>query len=213
MRGLARSRHGGRSAATAGVLVAAMLCALGTMTAGCTAEEDRARDAARIRLAEEKAKASAQALGVSLMGELAGALAEGPPEDAVEVCARIAQEISQEVSQEFGATVQRTALRVRHPANAPDDWERAHLERWAAAEDAAALDPVTEVVEGPAGRELRWLGPIVLQELCTTCHGDREAMTPALRERIAEHYPDDAAVGFSPGDLRGAFSVRVPLEE
>jgi len=180
---------------------------------GCTSEAERELEEAKLAMHEERARMASQTLGVALMGELAGALAEGPPEEAVDVCARVAQEISRRVSRENGVSVRRTALRVRNPANAPDAWERAHLERWEAAGNAAVLAPVDEVVETPTGRELRWLGPIVLQDLCTTCHGDPEAMPDALRATIAEHYPEDAAVGFAPGDLRGAFSVRVPLEE
>ena len=40
------------------------------------------------------------------------------------------------------------------------------------------------------------------------CHGDNIA--PEIAARIAEHYPQDRATGFSEGDLRGLIWAEVP---
>ena len=45
-------------------------------------------------------------------------------------------------------------------------------------------------------------------DLCLTCHGLDDTLEPEVRHRLAELYPDDAATGFSRGDLRGAFVVQ-----
>ena len=42
-----------------------------------------------------------------------------------------------------------------------------------------------------------------MQPLCATCHG--ESVEPALLARIRERYPEDQAVGFRVGELRGLF--------
>jgi hypothetical protein len=34
-----------------------------------------------------------------------------------------------------------------------------------------------------------------------------------VRAALEERYPEDDAIGFKPGDLRGAVSVRVPLSK
>jgi hypothetical protein len=47
---------------------------------------------------------------------------------------------------------------------------------------------------------------------CLACHGDPEAIDPQVKRLLAERYPDDTAVGYKPGDLRGAVSVSVLLE-
>jgi hypothetical protein len=44
--------------------------------------------------------------------------------------------------------------------------------------------------------------------VCLTCHG--ATLAPELAAAIRRDYPDDAATGFSQGQLRGAFSVIWP---
>ena len=43
---------------------------------------------------------------------------------------------------------------------------------------------------------------------CVACHGDRDTLDPAIQAILNEQYPHDRATGYSPGDLRGAFSVK-----
>lgn len=49
---------------------------------------------------------------------------------------------------------------------------------------------------------------IDIQPTCLMYHGS-EVVEP-IRDAIAKHYPDDAATGFKPGDLRGGSLVEVP---
>jgi hypothetical protein len=55
-----------------------------------------------------------------------------------------------------------------------------------------------------------YVEPILAQPLCLTCHGD--AIAPALASRIEQLYPQDRAVGFQVGDLRGVFWVEFPAD-
>jgi len=43
------------------------------------------------------------------------------------------------------------------------------------------------------------------QKPCATCHGTN--VDPDLRAEILERYPEDKAVGFKPGEIRGAFTL------
>jgi hypothetical protein len=45
---------------------------------------------------------------------------------------------------------------------------------------------------------------------CLNCHGKPENLAPEVKEMLAHLYPEDKAVGYELGDLRGAFSVHVP---
>ncbi len=45
--------------------------------------------------------------------------------------------------------------------------------------------------------------------LCLTCHGAN--VDPSLREKIEAVYPNDAAVGYNEGDIRGAFTITQPM--
>jgi hypothetical protein len=43
------------------------------------------------------------------------------------------------------------------------------------------------------------------------CHGPREMIADEVQTALSAHYPEDRAVGFSEGDLRGWFWIEVPL--
>ncbi|MFZ5982938.1 MAG: Tll0287-like domain-containing protein [Acidobacteriota bacterium] len=154
-------------------------------------------------------RGAAAALQRGLQAALSAAMREGGPEKAVTVCRDRAPEIAADISRSEGVQVRRTALRVRNPKNAPDAWERETLEAFAArmaeGEDPAALE--RWVLRPEDGKLVyRYMKAIPTGETCLSCHGP--AVEEGLRRRIQEAYPEDAAVGFAKGDLRGAFTIR-----
>ncbi len=157
------------------------------------------------------ARAAASELGTRLKQELRSALTESDPAGGVTICRRRAPEIADSISGPH-LEVGRTALRVRNPANRPDDWERRVLEtfrqRIEAGEDPSTLEhwQVTAVDGTPTGR---WMKAIPMGPQCVLCHGGEIA--EPLAETIAELYPEDQATGFRPGELRGAFTVEMDL--
>lgn len=48
-------------------------------------------------------------------------------------------------------------------------------------------------------------GPVCLQ-----CHGAPDKLAPGVAEALKDLYP--MATGYAVGDLRGAISVRIPIE-
>lgn len=83
----------------------------------------------------------------------------------------------------------------------------------AAGASGAGIGPASEVgVDEEGRRELRYVRPLVMAELCLQCHGPVEGIDASTRALIAERYPGDEAVGFAVGELRGIVSVRVPLD-
>lgn len=158
-----------------------------------------------------RSRAMSAELGTALKSELTAALAQSGPSGAIEVCRVRAPEIAARLSRESGAKVSRTALRVRNPANAPDDLQRAVLEQFAADLASGQIEPPLEaaVEINRGGRiERRYMRAIPTDALCLTCHGTE--LAPEVRAAIARAYPDDQATGFSAGQLRGAFSVIWP---
>lgn len=159
----------------------------------------------------DQARAAGRALGTELMGTLMKELKEGGPAQAVRVCSEVAQDTAAAHTTDT-TTVRRVSLKVRNPADRPDDYERAQLQRLAELHRQGELPgEVAEVRQEDGQRVLRWLKPIVLAEMCLLCHGDPEGFQPEVRELLAERYPDDEAVGYEAGDLRGAISVRMEL--
>lgn len=146
-----------------------------------------------------------------LMAELTKAMTDGGAAAALTVCREKAPAIAASVSKEKGLTVRRTALKVRNPENRPDAWEAEVLKeferRLAGGEDPASIERF-DLTEAGGKRILRYMKAIPAKEACLQCHGDPAAMKPEVKAAVAKLYPDDAAVGFRAGDLRGAFSVK-----
>ena len=159
----------------------------------------------------DQSRQLAMQLGGQLKGELTKAIADGGPIAAINVCYLRAPEIAAQLSQSSGARVGRTALRVRNPSNAPDEFERSVLEQFATDLGSGPIDrPLEAVFEIRRGDavERRYMRAIPTDALCLTCHG--KTIAPELAAAIARDYPKDQATGFEQGQLRGAFSVVWP---
>ncbi len=162
----------------------------------------------------QKARAATQALGVEVRQLLSNALASQGYAGAVQACSQIAQAKTQAVAASQGIPVRRVSLRYRNNASKPDAWESAqlqHLEKQVERQ-IPIPDEVYEVMGNNSQRELRYLKPIKLEAVCMGCHGDKQALAPGVPEKLKVLYPGDKATGYQAGQLRGAISVRVPLD-
>ncbi len=141
-------------------------------------------------------------------------LSSGGPVEAIGACRLRAPVIAAGIGKRWGWEVGRTSLKTRNPANDPDDWERAVLERFearkAAGEDPAKLE-YHEVVQVGGRRLFRYMKAIPTAPLCLSCHG--ENLGAEVAARIDELYPQDRARGFSVGDIRGAFTLKRELRD
>jgi len=159
-----------------------------------------------------QARAAVKALGAGLKRQLIAAIKSGGPIAAIGVCRTIAPVLAERVGKEHALKIGRTALRVRNPANAPDAWERAVLQDFAAkikgGADPAGLEHAETVTGKDGATVFRYMKAIPMASRpCLACHGAPE---PSLKAEITRLYPDDAATGFKPGELRGAFTVTAP---
>ena len=148
----------------------------------------------------------------TLKKELQAAMQEGGPVNAVSVCNLTAPAIASTYSVRNGWDVGRTSLKLRNPDNAPDAWERSVLEdfetRKLAGEDPARME-FYEVVRENGVTELRYMKAIPTAGLCLACHGEQvDSITKARLETL---YPEDQALGYQAGDIRGAFTITQPL--
>jgi hypothetical protein len=136
-----------------------------------------------------------------LMQALGEGLAQGPVE-AIAACRVEAPAIAAGISRD-GVRVGRTSHRLRNPANTGPDWVASILDAYA--DDPADRAPRTVSL---GDDRTGYVEPILLQPLCVTCHG--ESLAPDVAARIRELYPDDRAVGYRVGDLRGVFWAEFP---
>ncbi len=165
----------------------------------------------------DQARALAAQLGQQLGAALRREMGSTGPEGAVSVCRQLAPDIAGTLSRESGARVARVSLKPRNAMlGQPDAWEQAVLadfDRRAAAGEKPETLEHHEVVEEPQGRHFRYMKAIPVQPLCVACHGPAETLSPAVRDRLAKEYPHDRATGYSPGQVRGAITVKKRLGE
>lgn len=190
-------------ARTSALLSAAVLAvasvATGSATGVATASEDS-------HLAQSRA--IAMRFGGELKGHLQKAMASNGPVAAITVCKDTAPAIAQQLSDEFNVAVNRVSLKPRNPNGAPDAWQQQVLEGFdqqnANGVPVAALERLDTASDGSA----RYLKAIPAQPMCLMCHGQQ--LAPEVSAALQEHYPNDVAVGYQAGEIRGAFSIDWP---
>lgn len=146
---------------------------------------------------EARAKAAAGTLKKTLMGALTAAMQAGPGE-AVTACNTKAPAITAAAAQ-AGVKVGRTSQKVRNPDNAPAPWLVPLLEEYGKLPADQAKPRVVDIEGGGKG----YVEPLYVGGLCVTCHGAPESLPAEVKDRLAALYPQDAAVGYAPGDFRG----------
>jgi len=109
--------------------------------------------------------------------------------------------------------VRRTSLKVRQPANAPDN-----------ADLAALMSIQKELMDGnnppklllqrieAAGttpEEWRVYRPISVMSSCVVCHGPVDTLLPSVKAKLERLFPEDKAVNYAAYDWRGVIRVSV----
>lgn len=167
---------------------------------------------ARVAAAKATTAAFVKELGGAMMKEMKA----GGPTAAIAVCRDLAPAIANRHSLDKGWKITRVGTRVRNPMlGTPDVWEAEVLEdfaeRAAAGEKYASMAHF-EVVEEPSGRYLRFAKAIGTAPQCLVCHGEKSQIPDPVMEKINSAYPHDEAVGYAAGELRGAVSIKQPLD-
>lgn len=178
-----------------------------TLFTGLTVMNAAAQDAPWLT----DARKVASSVPPRLLQVLTEEIAKGGPESAILVCSEKAPQMAKAASEQSGWTIRRVSLRNRNPKAVPDDWERAALEefdrRAAAGENPANLE-FSALVEKGGGKEARYMKALPVQQVCLACHGPTDKIAPDVSAKLRTLYPDDKAVGYNIGQVRGAMTIR-----
>lgn len=164
----------------------------------------------------EQALKEARQVTVKLTDQVRGLLMKelekGGYEGAADVCANVAQKITRDFNKMSGHYVRRISLGYRNPNDVPDAYEQKLLEDFDRQNGEKKLvTEYYEVVTEQGRHYLRYLKPIVAGKMCLNCHGQLDEILPRVRTILQRHYPDDKAMGYREGDVRGAVSVKIAL--
>ena len=178
------------------------LLLLGSLTIGMMAVEQAATPPEGVKYIKM--------LGKELKGNLVKYLKQDPSGlQAAYFCSKSAEDLTKKVNAEFpeGVRVRRTALHYRNPENKPDAIDTEVMKKMEAAlkEGSFKKKPVVVDVEGVR----RIYVPLIAQKACLKCHGPVAEIDPKVHELIEKRYPDDKAVGFHEGDLRGVIVAEI----
>jgi hypothetical protein len=161
------------------------------------------------------ARKIASAMPPKLLGVLKEEIHKGGPENAINVCREKAPQMAKAASEQSGWSIRRISLKNRNPKATPDAWEKSVLEefdrRAAAGENPISLEKSEVVSEGDQKIQ-RYMKALPTQDLCLSCHGSAEAITPAVSEQLRKLYPDDKATGYGAAEIRGAITLKKSVQ-
>ncbi len=159
----------------------------------------------------EQSRATAQAFMHALGGTLKSLMETADPENAIIVCKQIAPALAADYSKD-GWIVKRVSLKSRNKKmGVPDAWEQRELESFdrhhLSGEPTDELE-MSAIVDETDGLWFRYLKAIPTQPMCLQCHGKSEDIPGGVKTILAKEYPDDDAIDYSAGEIRGAISIK-----
>lgn len=152
-----------------------------------------------------KGKEMAQTTAEKMLAEVGKNMKEGGVAQAIPYCHAHASEITKEYSNTYNVDIKRTSHKVRNEKNAPNPREKDIIQMYL----AQTPKDYKPVVEKNTDGSVQFYAPIVLQQKCTVCHGELgSTMVYATDSIVKKLYPNDQAIGFKEGDLRGIWSIQ-----
>lgn len=119
------------------------------------------------------------------------------------VCKPVGMEMKR-VAKENGWKIVQMAEKYRNPAHKLDEEAKDVYNRME--KDGSLIGTwINTEMDGKDG--IRYFRRITVESSCLACHGKKESRP----EFIKEGYPEDRAYSFEAGDLRGVYSVFIPL--
>jgi len=154
----------------------------------------------------KKGVAIAKASGKTLKGKLTAAVEKGGLQNGINTCNKIAQNLMDSLSNAYETKIKRTSLKLRNPKDKPDQDEMDILIAFEKEVKAGnKLKPTAKKLENG---DIRVYIPIFVDKVCLNCHGKiGQELKPANYSLIKKHYPNDEAINYSEGDLRGMWSI------
>lgn len=149
---------------------------------------------------QRRAVAARDKLFAALSSKVMSAMQAGGAVKAIGYCKIAAPNIHGQVAESEALAIGRTSFKLRNPANKAPAWAEGYVRQKRA--EPALL--------GHEDGRFAALLPIRMMALCTRCHGSPGAIDPEALKEIERLYPEDTAVGFEQGDLRGYFWIEVP---
>lgn len=141
----------------------------------------------------------------TLSKELSVKIGEEGVAGAIKYCNVNALGLTDSIADLYSVDVKRVSDKIRNQNNRADSIELAVISGYRdKMSKGEQLDPI--LVQEDA--KVRFMAPIILKELCLNCHGvPGTNVLDQNMEVINQYYPQDRAIDYSLGDLRGIWSI------
>jgi hypothetical protein len=142
----------------------------------------------------------------ALSGEVMNALQEGGVEHAVGYCHLQASPFIDSLADAYGVKISRVSDQYRNPSNKPGNLDLTVLDSYRQQlAEGVELQPHLEITAD----EIIYYSPILLlNPACLQCHGEPgSTLEQTHYDFIKSKYPNDLAIGYKLGDLRGIWKI------
>jgi len=160
---------------------------------------------------KQEAKTAIMKMGKTLKMHMKQNMKAGGPTQAATFCSSEARGIAKKVNASYkkGVSVKRISLKYRNPADKPTLDEAKVLQELHTALDANKKVPKM-IVKDLGKNHYKVYKPIFIDKaVCLKCHGVNKVRDDKAYKLMKAKYPNDKAVGYKLGDLRGAFVVDI----
>ena len=144
----------------------------------------------------------------NLKNRLQLALKDGHIVEALKMCSVVAQDLTMLHDTEK-TSIKRISLKYRNPVNKPTIQEELILKSFEEKllagsnfNDLVFKQTTTNYKE----KTITYIKAIPTKSVCLNCHGN--SIDKKVLREIKKNYPDDKAIGYNLGQIRGAFLVR-----
>lgn len=169
--------------------------------------EENSRKGSPEEIGQQISSAAQQRLGKQLIQ----AIEKGGHVQAVSYCRIKATSITDSIGQKFNAKVSRVSDQRRNPRNAANDQEMAYISYY---KQALKNNTDWEPIVITSNDSYTFYTPILTQPLCLNCHGDPQSdIEEETLARLQSEYPQDQALGYGLGEIRGMWKIEWPRKE
>ncbi len=147
-----------------------------------------------------------QATFKALSEKLTEQMKLGGPAQALPFCNVEALPLTQQLSEKFNVFIKRTSDKLRNQENIPSERELEIINNYYKL--ISEKKEMTPIVEVDNNNNKHYYAPIILKANCLACHGKVEEFVSVKTDSIIKSlYPNDKAIGYNDGDLRGIWSI------
>ncbi len=140
-------------------------------------------------------------LGRNLMGQLK----KNGTEAALSFCSEKAYHLTDSMANAQNVKIKRVSDKHRNPNNKANSKELEYIKHFKdALANGKSIVPVFDKKNG----KVHVYAPIITNNMCLQCHGTpNKQIKPNTLKKIKQLYPEDKAVGYSAGQVRGIWAV------